>query len=309
MSAAPEISVLFPVWNELANIELLYAEVVKAMEGFGRSFEMLAVDDGSSDGSFEALRLLREGDPRLRIIRLARNFGQNPALYAGFAHVRGRIVVTIDSDLQNPPADIPKLILELETGNYDIVQGWRQQRQDNPFRRIASRGVNRFMSRATGVQINDLGSGMKAYRREIITRLCMSTHHSRYIPAETAWLGVRVGEVQVGHRERYSGESKYSLMKLLRVNFDMITSISATPVQAIGGLGFIFSLVGFAMGLRLCYVRVFIGNLNDFELTAALMFFIAGVQMFCTSILCEYVSRIYVEVQNRPYYIIDEILE
>ena len=120
---------------------------------------------------------------------------------------------------------------------------------------------------------------------------------------------MRVGEVQVGHRERGAGESKYSLMKLLRVNFDMITSISATPVQAIGGLGFLFSFIGFAMGLRLVYVRVFIGNLNDFELTAALMFFIAGVQMFCTSILCEYVSRIYVEVQNRPYYIIGEILE
>ncbi len=309
MSQNPEISILFPVYNEKANLERLHAEVVEAMEGLGRSFEIVAVDDGSTDGSFEALRLLRERDARLRVIRLARNFGQNPALYAGFAQVRGQIIVTIDSDLQNPPADIPQLIRELEAGDYDIVQGWRQQRQDNVFRKTASRGVNKLVSRLAGSNINDLGSGMKAYRREIVERMCLSTHHSRYIPAETAWLGVRVGEVKVGHRERAAGESKYGLGKLLRVNFDMIASISTAPVQIIGVVGLFFSLVGFAMALRLTYVRLFVGNLNELQMVAAIMFLIAGVQMVCTSILCEYISRIYIEVQNRPYYIVGEILE
>ena len=309
MSDTPEISILFPVYNEIANLERLHVEIVQAMEPMGRSFEIVAVDDGSSDGSFEALRLLRERDPRLRVVRLARNFGQNPALYAGFEHVRGNIIVTIDADLQNPPADIPRLINELEAGGYDIVQGWRQQRQDSVFRKTASRGVNRVVSRLAGVQINDLGSGMKAYRREIIERMCLSTHHSRYIPAETAWLGVRVGEIKVGHRERHAGESKYGLMKLLRVNFDMIASISTAPVQIIGVAGFIFAVIGFAMGLRLTYVRLFIGDLNSMQMVAALMFFLAGAQMLCTSILCEYISRIYIEVQNRPYFIIGEILE
>ena len=309
MSNTPEISVLFPVFNERANLERLHAELIDAMEPLGRPFEMLAVDDGSTDGSFEELRRIRERDPRLRVIRLARNFGQNPALYAGFAQVRGQIVVTIDSDLQNPPSDIPLLVKALEEGDHDIVQGWRQQRQDNPFRKAASKGVNKLVSRIAGSQINDLGSGMKAYRREIIERMCLSSHRSRYIPAETAWLGVRVGEVKVGHRERGAGESKYGLAKLLKVNFDMIASISTAPVQLIGVLGLVFALVGFGMALRLTYVRLFIGNLSDFQTVAAIMFFLAGVQMLCTSILCEYVSRIYIEVQGRPYYIIGEVLE
>jgi undecaprenyl-phosphate 4-deoxy-4-formamido-L-arabinose transferase len=169
--------------------------------------------------------------------------------------------------------------------------------------------VNKLVSRLAGSNINDLGSGMKAYRREIVERMCLSTHHSRYIPAETAWLGVRVGEVKVGHRERAAGESKYGLGKLLRVNFDMIASISTAPVQIIGVVGLFFSLVGFAMALRLTYVRLFVGNLNELQMVAAIMFLIAGVQMVCTSILCEYISRIYIEVQNRPYYIVGEILE
>lgn len=309
MPETPDISILFPVYNEIANLERLHIEIVEAMETLGRSFEIVAVDDGSTDGSFEALKMLRDRDGRLRVIRLARNFGQNPALYAGFAHVRGEIVVTIDSDLQNPPSDIPALIRELETGDYDIVQGWRQQRQDNAFRKAASRGVNTLVSRLAGSNINDLGSGMKAYRRAIIERMCLSTHHSRYIPAETAWLGVRVGEVKVGHRERAAGDSKYNLAKLLRVNFDMIASISTAPVQLIGLAGLVFALIGFAMGLRLTYVRLFIGNHSDFQMVAAIMFILAGVQMLCTSILCEYISRIYIEVQNRPYYIVGEILE
>lgn len=309
MTNAPEISVLFPVYNEAANLELLYAELIAAMEAFGRSFELFAVDDGSSDGSFEVLRELHKRDPRLRVLRLAKNFGQNPALYAGFARVHGKIVVTIDADLQNPPEDIPKLIIELEAGDYDLVQGWRQQRQDNLFRKAASRGINRIVSRLARVKINDLGSGMKAYRREIVDRMLLSTHHARYIPAETAWLGVRVGEVKVGHRERHAGESKYDLTKLLRLNFDMIASISTAPVQIIGLVGVVFSVIGFLLGLRLVWHVLFGGGGSEAQLVIPLMFFLAGAQMVCTSVLCEYVSRIYTDVQNRPYYIVGETLE
>lgn len=309
MSDAPEITVLFPVYNEAANLERLYTEMREAMEAFGRSFELLAVDDGSSDGSFEVLRLLRERDPRLRVVRLAKNFGQNPALYAGFARARGEIIVTIDADLQNPPADIPKLIIELERGDYDLVQGWRQQRQDNLFRRTASRGMNRLVSRLARVKINDLGSGMKAYHREIIERMLLSTHHARYIPAETAWLGVRVGEVKVGHRERQAGKSKYSLSTLLRLNFDMIASISTAPVQVMGVVGVLFSVIGFLLGLRIVVVTLFASGATEAQWVIALMFFLAGAQMVCSSVLCEYVSRIYTDVQNRPYYIVGETLE
>lgn len=304
----PEISIVVPVFNEEPNLRTLMQELRAAMESYGRSYEIIAVDDGSRDNSFSLLRALQAETPPLRVIRLARNFGQNPALYAGFAQVRGRVVVTIDADLQNPPSDIPKLIAKLEEG-YDVVQGWRESRQDNPLRLIASRMVNGVVRRLTKSTINDLGSGMKAYRREIVDRLCLATHHSRYLPAETAWLGVRFGEVKVGHRERRAGKSNYGLFALLRVNFDMIASISAAPVQIIGAAGAGFSLIGFAMFVRIVYLRLTEGNYNDLATISALLFLLAGVQMLCISLLCQYISRIYVEVQNRPYFIVDEICE
>jgi len=244
----------------------------------------------------------------VRVVRLARNFGQNPALYAGFEHVRGRIVVTIDADLQNPPSEIPKLVEKLDEG-FDIVQGWREQRQDSLLRRAASRAINVAVSRLTKVKIRDLGSGMKAYRREIIDRLTRSTHHARYLPAEAAWLGVRVGEVKVTHRERRAGASKYGLFALLRVNFDMVASISAAPVHLIGVVGALSSVIGFGMALRILYMRIRFGNFNELATVSSLFFILAGVQMICISIMCEYVSRIYTEVQGRPYYIIDEVVE
>ena len=304
----PDISIVVPVYNEEANLSQLHREIVEAMEGCGRSFELVAVDDGSSDGSFAALRALHEKDSRVRVVRFMRNFGQNPALYAGFEHARGRIIVTIDADLQNPPAEIPKLIGKLEEG-YDLVQGCREKRQDHLLRRMASRGVNRAVSRLTRMEIRDLGSGMKAYRREVVDQLLRSTHHSRYLPAETAWLGVKLAEVDVAHRSRAAGESKYGLLALLRVNFDMIASISTAPVHLIGVLGALFAFIGFAMALRILYLRILLGNFNELATVSALFFILAGVQMVCTSILCEYVSRIYVEVQRRPYYIIGEIVE
>jgi len=305
----PEISVVTPVYNEAPNLETLVREIVETMDRYGRSFEIIAVDDGSHDGSFDALAALRGTEPRLRVVRLARNFGQNPALYAGFERVRGRIVVTLDADLQNPPEDIPRLIDALEAGGHDIVQGCRQQRQDNPLRLLASGLVNRVVSRLGKVDLQDLGSGMKAYRREVVDRLCLSTHRSRYLPAETAWLGVKLGEVPVGHRSRTAGDSKYGLFALLRVNFDMLTTISAAPVQLIGLVGAVFAFIGFAMALRVGYVRLVDGHFSEYNSVLAVFFVLGGVQMLCTSIMCEYISRIYTEVQRRPYYIVGEVLE
>lgn len=304
----PQISVVIPVYNERPNLERLHAELTEAMESYGRSYEIVAVDDGSRDGSFEELRTLHQRDPRVRVVRLARNFGQNPALYAGFAQARGAIIVTIDADLQNAASDIPKLVDKLGEG-YDLAQGWRAQREDNLFRRTVSRAINKAVSRLTGVVTQDLGCGMKAYRREVVERLSLSTHRSRYLPAETAWLGVKVGEVQVEHRERAAGESKYGLFTLLRVNFDMIASISTAPAQLIWIAGLGTAFIGFAMAFRILYLRMVLGNFNELATVAALFFFVAGVQMLCISILCEYASRIYLEVQGRPYYLIGEVLD
>ncbi|MCC6144395.1 MAG: glycosyltransferase [Candidatus Hydrogenedentes bacterium] len=304
----PDISIVVPVYNEAPNLDRLHRELTEAMEAYGRPYEIIAVDDGSRDDSFAMLKGLHQGDPRLRVVRLARNFGQNPAMYAGFERARGDIVVSIDADLQNPPAEIPKLIEKLGEG-YDVVQGWREQRQDNVLRRGASRAINSVVSRILRTEVKDLGCGLKAYRREVIERLLLSRHHSRYLPAETAWLGAKVGEVKVEHRSRELGESKYGVIALLRVNFDMLASVSTAPVQIIGLIGGLFSLIGFAMAVRITILRILWGNFNDLAMVAALFFILAGVQMICTAVLCEYISRIYKEVQDRPYYIVGEVLD
>jgi undecaprenyl-phosphate 4-deoxy-4-formamido-L-arabinose transferase len=304
----PEISVVIPVFNEAPNLKELYSRVVAALEPLKRTFEVVTVDDGSSDGSYEILAELQAADPRLRIVRLARNFGQTPALYAGFANVRGRIIVQLDADLQNPPEEIVKLIAKLDEG-YDVVQGWRENRQDTGFRRYASKILNRIVSWATNVKIRDLGCGLKAFRREVIDRLAHFTHHSRYLPAELVWLGARIAEVKVEHRERAEGESKYSLWSLLRLNFDMIASVTTAPIKFVGMLGLLLALVGFGMGALIFAKRIIYGNFNQFVSIVAIFFVIAGLQMTALGLLCEYVSRIFIEAQNKPYYIIREVRE
>ena len=304
----PEISVVIPVFNEAPNLKELYSRVVATLEPLKRTFEVVTVDDGSSDGSYEILAELQAADPRLRIVRLARNFGQTPALYAGFANVRGRIIVQLDADLQNPPEEIVKLIAKLDEG-YDVVQGWRENRQDTGFRRYASKILNRIVSWATNVKIRDLGCGLKAFRREVIDRLAHFTHHSRYLPAELVWLGARIAEVKVEHRERAAGEGKYSLWSLLRLNFDMIASVTTAPIKFVGMLGLLLSVVGFGMGALIFAKRIIYGNFNQFVSVVAIFFVIAGLQMTATGLLCEYVSRIFIEAQNKPYYIIREVRE
>jgi undecaprenyl-phosphate 4-deoxy-4-formamido-L-arabinose transferase len=304
----PEISVVIPVFNEAPNLNELYSRVVATLEPLNRTFEVVTVDDGSSDGSYEILAELQAADPRLRIVQLARNFGQTPALYAGFANVRGRIIVQLDADLQNPPEEIVKLIAKLDEG-YDVVQGWRENRQDTGFRRYASKILNRIVSWATNVKIRDLGCGLKAFRREVIDRLAHFTHHSRYLPAELVWLGARIAEVKVEHRERAAGEGKYSLWSLLRLNFDMIASVTTAPIKFVGMLGLLLSVVGFGMGALIFSKRIIYGNFNPFVTVVAIFFVIAGLQMTATGLLCEYVSRIFIEAQNKPYYIVREVRE
>ena len=306
--ATPYLTVVIPVFNEEATLDELYERLTATLEGMERPYEVIAVDDGSKDGSFERLVGLQEKDSRWRIVQLARNFGQNPAMYAGFDHARGEIVVTMDADLQNPPEEIPKLVHALGDG-YDVVSGWREKRQDNLLRRAASHAANTVVSSLTRLNVKDLGSGMKAYRRGVIDRLCMARHHSRYLPAETAWLNAKVGEVKVGHQHRTAGESKYGFFTLFRVYFDMVASVSTAPVKFIALVGFLFSFIGFAMAIRIIYFRIIWGNFNELATVSALFFFLGGVQLLCTSILCEYVSRIYAEVQDRPYYIVGQVVE
>ncbi len=307
-NAGPEISVVVPIYNEESNLRELHSRVVGALEPLGRTFEVVAVDDGSTDRSLETLRAIRAEDDRLRIVALARNFGQNPATFAGFERVRGQIVVTLDADLQNPPEEMPKLIEKLEEG-YDVVSGWREKRHDTLFRRAASVLLNFFVSRIIRVRLRDYGCALKAYRREVVGRLALFTHRSRYLPVEVAWLGVRIAEVKVEHQERTGGRGKYGLLDLLRVNFDLFTGITSAPIQFIGLVGGLFALVGFGMGGFVAFRRVVLGFYHPLSSIAALFFILSGVQMVATGLMCEYISRIYLEVQNKPYYIVKEVIE
>lgn len=305
---SPEISCVIPVFNEEPNLRELHRRTVSTLESTGRSFEIVAVDDGSTDGSFETLQELRATDPRLRIVRLARNFGQGPALYAGFAHVRGRIVCMLDSDLQNPPEELPKLIAKIDEG-YDYVGGRRRGRNESFFRRLGSRFLNFVIKRSTRVEFQDMGCALKAFRREVTDVLARFTHHSRYLPVDIAWLGVRMTEVDVEHSERAAGDSKYGLFKLVRTSFDLVTGVTAAPLQFLSLFGCLLAGVGFAMALRVAYVRLVYGDATQVATVVAIFFFLSGVQLIATGLMCEYISRIYIEVQNRPYYVVKDVIE
>ena len=304
----PEISVVIPVFNEEPNLRELHTRVVSVLEALGRSFEIVAVDDGSADGSLALLKELRSADPRVRIVCLARNFGQSPALYAGFAHARGQIVAMLDADLQNPPEELPKLIAKIDEG-YDFVSGWRMNRQDSFLRTVPSRLLNYVVKLTTRAQFHDVGCSMKAFRRDVIDLMSRFTHRSRYLPVDVAWLGVRTAEVVVRHERRGAGASKYGIFKLFRTAFDIVTSVTAAPLQFFSFLGWVFAIVGFGVGLKVAYFRYTHGNINYMGSVVAIIFFLFGVQLIATGLMCEYISRIYIEVQNRPYYIVKEVLE
>jgi undecaprenyl-phosphate 4-deoxy-4-formamido-L-arabinose transferase len=305
---SPEISVVIPVFNEEPNLRELHRRTTVALEATQRSFEIVAVDDGSTDGSFQTLKQLRLEDPRLRIVRLTRNFGQSPALYAGFAHVRGRIICMLDADLQNPPEELPKLIAKIDEG-YDFVNGFRTGRRDSLLRTLPSLLINYLVKRTTRAQFRDVGCALKAFRREVTDMLVRFSHRSRYLPVDIAWLGMWTAEVEVQHVERAAGASKYGLFKLVRTGFDLVTSVTAAPLQAFALLGWLAALLGISMGLRVLYFRLVYGDVNQLGSVVAVIFFLFGAQMIATGLMCEYISRIYIEVQNRPYYVVKEVVE
>lgn len=306
-SDIPEISVVIPVYNEEEILPRLYERVTEAMTSFGRSYEFILVDDGSSDGSFSVLRSLREKDKRVRVLQLVRNFGQTAAVYAGFRIVRGEKVVLLDADLQNPPEEIPKLIAKLDDG-YEAVSGWRTNRQDAMHRKLVSRVLNVFIGRLTRTNLHDCGCSLKAFRRDFVDRLILFEHRSRYLPADIGWLTRNIAEVPVEHEERRTGSTKYTLPVLFRTGFDLLTSITATPLQFIAIIGWLFSLIGFLMAIGIGATYFLGGAPGEAVIIAALLFFFTGVQLAALGFLCEYISRIYLEVQRKPYYIVKQEL-
>ncbi len=309
-SPEPYISVVIPVYNEEDNLEELGQRLLTTLTAYGRPFEIILVDDGSADRSWEILTKLHQRHPdHIRLIQFVRNFGQHQAIFAGFQATRGQVVVTLDADLQNLPEDIPKLVAKLEEG-YDSVGGWRKNRLDSWLRRLPSYFMNRTMSRVTGVRLKDYGCMLRAYRREVVDGINQCQESSSFIPALANLFSRRVAEIPVGHAERERGKSKYNIFKLLRLNFDLMTGFSHLPIHAVGAMGVAIALLGFAFGLFLFIRRLFVGPEVEGVFTLfAILFVFVGLNTFGLALIGAYVGRIYKEVRGRPRFIIRQRLE
>jgi glycosyltransferase involved in cell wall biosynthesis len=315
-----DISVIVPVFEEQDNLRRLHKEISDTMNdslSHRFSYEVIYIDDGSRDGSFEVLKEIQSLDPNnTRVIKFRRNFGQTAAISAGFEHARGEIIIPMDGDLQNDPADIPALIAKLEEG-YDIVSGWRRKRQDKAItRRLPSQIANYIIRRITYVDIHDFGCTLKVYRREVLQGTKLYGEMHRFIPAIAKWNGARVGEIEVNHRPRIAGEAKYGLKRTYKVVLDMITvkflgSYSTKPLYVFGKLGFLSALLSFVLFFVVIYQKFafnFSMNRNPLLILAAMMF-TAFIQFIMMGLLAELLVRTYNESQNRPTYVIKEMIE
>jgi undecaprenyl-phosphate 4-deoxy-4-formamido-L-arabinose transferase len=309
-SFQPYISVIIPVYNEEENLEELGRRLVLTLKGMDRPFEIIFVDDGSGDRSWELLTQLHRQHPQnIRALQFNRNFGQHQAIFAGFQATRGQVIVTLDADLQNLPEDIPKLVAKLEEG-YDSVGGWREVRLDSWLRTLPSYVINRTMSWVTGVQLRDYGCMLRAYRREVVDGINQCQESSSFIPALANLFSRRVAEIPVGHAERERGTSKYNLFKLLRLNFDLMTGFSHLPIHVVGAMGVAIALLGFLFGLFLFIRRLFVGPEVEGVFTLfAILFVFVGLNTFGLALIGAYVGRIYKEVRGRPRYIIRQRLD
>ena len=312
----PELSVVIPVRNESPNVEPLCRELVDTLETAGRSFEIVIVDDGSTDDTFARLAAVQAGEPRLRVIRFRRNFGQTAAFAAGFAHARGHYIVTSDGDLQNDPRDIPRMLEALEQG-HDIVCGWRKDRKDTFLtRRVPSMAANLLISYATGVRLHDYGCSLKIFRAEVVKPLKLYGEMHRFLPAIASEMGVSIAELVVNHRARTQGTSKYGLSRTVRVMLDLLTvkfllSYSTRPLQIFGLVGGTMALLGLLVTGWLSYLRLFAyESIADRPLLLfGILLIFTGVQLITLGLLAELQSRTYHESQDKPVYYIREIRE
>ena len=309
------LSVLLPVYDEEESLPALFASLVPVLEGLGQPFEILAVNDGSKDGSLEVLRGLAQRHPQLRVIDFRRNYGQTAALMAGFDHARGEIIVTLDADLQNDPADIPILIDKMREGN-DVVSGWRVDRQDAAFRRnFPSRIANSLISAISGVRLRDYGCTLKAYRRSMMGEVRLYGEMHRFIPIYASWMGAKVAEIPVRHHARAFGRSKYGLERIAKVLLDLMVvkfleRYLVKPIYVFGGFGFIAMLCSFAVIALAVGLRVFAGTSliqTPLPLLAAILFLIGCVSILM-GLLAEIQMRIYFETQGRAPYLVRERL-
>jgi len=296
-----KVSVVVPVYNEEGNLPELLQRLTAVMDGLGRPYELVFVDDGSRDRSLEILEAAgRERPGRMRVLELARNFGQHQAILAAFENVTGDVIVTLDADLQNPPEEIPKLLAKFDEG-YDVVGGVRQNRQDSFLRKAASRLVNRATTLITRMRLTDFGCMLRAYSREVVEEINRCDEASTFIPALGQSFARRPTEVPVAHAARRHGESNYSLYRLIRLNFDLMTGFSLVPLQVFGLMGTAVAVGGVGFGLFLFVRRLIVGAEVEGVFTLfAILFTLLGIAMAGLGLVGEYVGRIYLQVRGRP---------
>ncbi|MDQ3474075.1 MAG: glycosyltransferase family 2 protein [Acidobacteriota bacterium] len=310
---APAISVFLPVYNEEPNLPPLHAKLDEALSKLGRSAEIVFVDDGSTDGSLDVLREIAAKDERVRVVALKRNYGQTAAMAAGIDAARGQVLIPMDADLQNDPADIVRLLEKLDEG-YDVVSGWRKNRQDKLItRKIPSMLANRLISWIGGVPLHDYGCSLKAYRRESLQDVKLYGEMHRFIPIYASWAGARVAEIPVEHHARTMGQSKYGLSRTLKVVFDLMTikfmaSYQTKPIYVFGSFGMLAFLISILAGLYALFLKLF--HKADFVQTPlpilAIVMFAVGIQFLLMGLLAEMLVRTYHESQSKAIYAVRE---
>ena len=303
------ISLVIPVYNEESNLPPLLGRIRPVMEKLGKRYEIILIDDGSVDRSLSILKGFAR-EPDVRVVELTKNYGQHAAIFSGFSIAQGDIIITLDADLQNPPEEIPNLVKVMEDGDYDVVGTVRRERRDSIFRTLASRVINVIARKITKCNLTDWGCMLRAYRRSVVERMVHCHEQSTFIPALATFFAKRVTEIEVSHEERYAGESRYSLRKLINLQVDLVSSFSDFPLKLIMYAGIGMAFLGVSFGIILGIARAVYGALwaaeGVFTLFAVLFVFV-GLQFFALGVMGEYVGRIYREVRKRPEYVIERI--
>ncbi len=307
------LSIIIPLYNEEDNIDPLHARLAEVLGTMNTPYEIIMVDDGSRDGTAARLRELAQRDPRVKVIHLRRNFGQTPAMMAGIDAAEGDILIPMDGDLQNDPADIPRLLAKLAEG-YDVVSGWRKDRQDHPLKRnLPSKVANFVISKISGVHLHDYGCSLKAYRKQIIKDVKLYGEMHRFIPIYATWQGAKVTEVGVTHHPRVHGVSKYGIDRTIKVILDLIVvkfldTFAQKPMHLFGGFGLVSVFVAFLMFLLMLYLKIFADK--SFIATplplVVTLFFLMGFMSIFMGLIAEILMRTYHESQNKPTYIVDK---
>ncbi len=309
------ISVVVPFYNEEENIEPLHTELSDVLKSLNREYSIFFVDDGSTDNTYKNMLKVCEKDNKIKIIKFRKNFGQSAALKAGFDHAKGNIVISMDGDLQNDPADIPKLIEKIENEDYDVVCGWRADRKDPISKKITSKFANRLRKMTTGEVIHDSGCTFRAYRNECIKGMDLYGETHRYIPAMLLWKGYRIGEVKVKHHPRKYGKTKYSWKRISKGFLDLIVisfwqKFSVRPIHVFGGLGLLLSISGTILGGYPGIERLLFGRaLSDRPLfLLAILIVIIGVQFVASGILADIMCKLYYGQNERKNYLIEKVV-